>query len=79
MTVNGSTSAAEERAAAALSGHVCCPLSLPAGRCALLCWAQVTSLSGGDYLLRVELNAHRQIAESSYDNNVAVVSIRLPD
>jgi hypothetical protein len=40
---------------------------------------QVTALSAGEYLLRVELNQHRQIAESTYENNVAVVSIRLPD
>ena len=41
-------------------------------------WIDVTDLPAGEYALRVEINQHRQIAESSYDNNVVVVQVRLP-
>ena len=41
-------------------------------------WIDITGLEAGEYLLRVEINQYRQIAESSYLNNVAVIKINLP-
>ena len=38
----------------------------------------MTGLAAGEYLLRVEINQYRQIAESDYGNNVAVVRVALP-
>ncbi len=40
-------------------------------------WLDTTDLEAGEYLLRVEINQHRQIAESSYDNNVVVLRVLL--
>ena len=41
-------------------------------------WIDITGLEAGEYVLRVEINQYRQIAESSFDNNVAVIKIAIP-
>ena len=41
-------------------------------------WIDITGLEAGEYQLRVEINQHRQRAESAYDNNAVVVKVLIP-
>jgi len=40
-------------------------------------WVDVTGVPAGDYLLRVEINTERVLAESNYDDNVVEVPVRI--
>jgi hypothetical protein len=42
-------------------------------------WIDITGVPAGDYTLEVEVNPERKIAESNYQNNVAVVPVTIPD
>ncbi|MFO0590916.1 MAG: lysyl oxidase family protein [Polyangiaceae bacterium] len=42
-------------------------------------WVDVTGLAPGKYTLHVEINYAKELAESSYDNNVADAEVTVPD
>ena len=41
-------------------------------------WLDITDLPAGDYQLKVSLNPSREIQEVTFDNNTAVVPVKIP-
>lgn len=42
-------------------------------------WVDVTDVAPGEYTLHIELNTNRTLLESSYDDNVADVTVTIPE